>query len=217
VLEDWRAWLPGEKRRLFDATLAELETSHAMLSIALDEAFGLRDQSRLAPAREQAGISVDLFHRLATRLLTLLRALEEHGRHFGTLPNLVPLNPEYFRGETAQRIARKNNLLSRVLLSMRSRFFHKLRDLAAICEELVAEFREAAEEVAEGSSVHPVAHWMALDELHYDLTTCLHETTILLKSFLHALPNEEVQPFMQRVQVSSTLPPLRARVPWAQR
>jgi len=217
VCKDWQSWLPAEKDHLFYATVVELETSYIMLSIALDEALSLRDQGTLIHAREQAGFSADLFHRLTLRLLTALRALEEHGRHFGTLPSVAPLNPDFFRGATAQHIARKNNLMSRVLFPIRAKFFHKLRDLGEAVEDLDGEFQEASDEIASGVSIHPVAHWQALDILHYDLNTCLRETTVLLKSFLCALPDEEVQPFGQKLQASSQPPPLRARSAFARR
>ena len=217
VREDWWAWLPAEKNQLFDATVVELETYYTVLSITLDEGLSLRSQGRLLRAREQASVCAELFRRLAMRLLTALRALEAHGRHFGTLPSIAPLNPEFFRGETAQRIARKNQLMSRVLFSMRSRFFHKLRNLAEAIEELEEEFRDASDEIAAGSSVHPVADWQALDIRHYDLNTCLRETTVLLKSFLCALPNEQVQLFAQKLQAESPLPPLRVPAPFARR
>lgn len=206
VRADWFAWLPEEKDELFDAAREELETLYSMLSIALDEALALRDRGRLAHAREQAGVTADLFDRLALRLLSGLRALEDHGRHFGTLPNVASLDPEFFRGDTAQRIARKSSLLSKVLLSARSKFFHKLRALSETVEELCGEFREASEEIADGSSVRPGTHWKALDIGHYDLNTCLRETIVVLKCFLCALPDEEVRPFWEKLQTPGNGP-----------
>ncbi len=41
VQEDWVAWLPEEKDRLFDAILSELEISYGILSVTLDDAFNL--------------------------------------------------------------------------------------------------------------------------------------------------------------------------------
>ena len=56
VHEDWLAWLPEEKDRLFDATLNELEVSYVILSVSLDDAFNLCKQGKLSAAREQAGM-----------------------------------------------------------------------------------------------------------------------------------------------------------------
>lgn len=215
VCEDWFAWLPAEKDRLFEATVNELEIFYSMLSVTLDEAFDQRGKGLLAHAQVEAGVSGELFDRLAARLVAALRALEDHARHFGTLPNVAPLNPDFFRGETAQRMARKSSLLQRVLFSTRSKFFHKLRAIAETVEDLQGEFRQVAEEIADGASLHPSAGWEALDVLHYDLNTCLRETIVVLKSFLCALPNEEVQPFGQKLQAYGKLPPVNsfARVP----
>ncbi len=206
VRADWFAPLPVEKHRLFEAAEDKLEISYRMLSVALDEAFARRGEGLLACAQLHAGVSADLFDRLAARLLAALRALEDHGRHFGTLPNLTVLNPEFFRGETAQRMARKSSLLQTVLFSGRSKFFHKLRALAETVEDLQGEFREVAQEIADGASVHPGASWDALEVLHYDLNTCLRETIVVLKCFLCVLPNEEVQPFWQKLKVCAELP-----------
>src|SRR6266568_1483434 len=93
VQEDWVAWLPEEKDRLFDATLSELEISYGILSVTLNDAFNLCRQGKLAPAREQARMFAELFDRLAGRLRGTLRSLYEHSRQFGTFPNTAPLNP----------------------------------------------------------------------------------------------------------------------------
>ena len=200
VREDWLAWLPAEKDGIFDASVADLEASYGMLSVTLDEAFALSARGALRQARDQAAVSAALFDRLAARLEGAQRAMAEHARHFGTLPNVAPLKPAFFRGETAQHFARKSSLLSKVLFPSRSKFFHKLSVLSQIAEELAREFREAAEELTEGRSWHPSARWEALDVLHYDLNTCLRETIVMLKSFLCALPNEEVARFRQRLE-----------------
>lgn len=204
VGEDWLSWLPAEKDEVFDTAIAELEPCYAMLSITLNEALALRGSGALIHAREQVGICADLFDRLAAHLAEALRTMEEHGRHFGTLPNVAALNPDFFRGETAQRSARKNTIVSKLLFPTRSRFFHKLRALVDTVEDLQGEFREAAEEIADGASVQPGTRWQALDILHYDLNTCLREAIVMLKSFLCALPTEEVQPFRQKLKAPAS-------------
>ena len=213
VREDWLAWLPAEKNRLFDGTVNQLEVSYWMLSVTLNEALTLRGQDQLAHAQVQAGVSADLFDRLAAGLLAALGALEDHGRHFGTLPNVAALHPEFFRGETAQYIARKSSLLQRVLFASRSKFFHKLRALADIVEELQQQFRDVAEEIADWVAARPGASWETLDVLHYDLNTCLREVTVMLKSFLCALPNEEVPHFQKKLQACGRLLPVSAYAP----
>jgi hypothetical protein len=203
VREDWVSWLPAEKDGLFGTTVEQLESLYSMLSISLNEALSLRAGDTLRHARDQAGISADLFDRLADQLLAILRTLEEHGRHFGTVPNITPPTPAFFRGEIAQRTARKSALLCKVLFPARSKFFHKLRALGEIVEDLKGEFRETAEEIAEGASARPSADWEALDVLHYDLNTCLLETIVVLKSFICALANDQVQPLRQRLLQAS--------------
>lgn len=200
VCEDWVACLPEEKNRVFEAILGAQETSYTMLSVALNEAFLLRTHGSLGKAREEAGISADLFDRSATRLLHMLRTMHEYGRHLGHLPNVAPLDPENFRGPASQRLARSSSILCRVLFSSRSRFFHKLSTLSEAAEETTLQFREIAGEVAEGISIEPRMDWAALDALHYDYNTCLREAIIVLKSFLLVFPDGELRAFEQTVQ-----------------
>lgn len=202
VQEDWFGWMPAEKDGVFDAVVAELDTSYSMLSVALNEAFAVRDRGALPFARRHVMLCPALCDRLAGRISRILRALEEHGRNFGTLPNAAPLNPVFFHGAAAQRAAVMNSLLFKVLFKSRTRFFAKLHALTEIAEDLQQEFRRVAEEIAEGASVSPTADWQALDELHFDLNTCLRETMILLKSFLRALPDEELPAFRRRLQAA---------------
>jgi hypothetical protein len=199
VQEDWVAWLPEEKDRLFDATLSELEISYGILSVSLDDAFNLCQQGKIAPAREQARMFAELFDRLAGRLRGVLRSLYEHSRQFGTFPNTAPLRPRFFRSERAQQVARSNNLLAVVRFRSRTRFFRKLGALEEIVAGLQREARETAREIAEGIAVSWRKQWIHLEVLDYDLNTSFRETTVVLKSFFCVLPIEELPVFRQRV------------------
>ena len=57
-----------------------------------------------------------------------------------------------------------------------------------------------AEEIAEGTSTQPALLWSAVELLEYDLTTCLGEAEVLLKSFLHALQSREGENFETRLE-----------------
>lgn len=193
--ERWGVCLPQEKKRLFDSVVESLEVSYTMGSVALEQALALRGQGALIHARGAAAVAADLLERLAEELLAALGALAQHGRHLGHLPGVLPLNADFFRGELARRIAGWDSLMHHVLLSTRSRFFHKVRALDDAVESLAREFRWTADEIAEGTSVRPESHWASLDALHYDLNTCLRETIVVLKSFLCDLPAEQVERF----------------------
>lgn len=212
VRDDWIARLPAEKARLFEGVIAEWNAAYGMLSVTLNEALALRADGRFVSAREQAANCADLLDRLAVPLVSALRAMEDHGRHFGTLPAIEPLNPAFFRGEAAQHAASKNSILHRVLLSGRPRFFHKLRTLANTTEELGEEFHAAATDLAEGTCTQPAALWTSLDSLHYDLNTCLRETVVVLKSFLCALPSEEVEAFRRKLEAPAPVPSRHLRL-----
>ena len=199
VREDWFAWLPDEMDQLFGATRTELECSNGILSVALDEALAVCEREQFTIAKERITTFAGLFDRLAVRLRLVIRTIEEHGSHFGTLPNVSALASENFRGATAQRISFMDSLLAKVIFRGRTRFFHKLHALKQIIEELQKETRAIVNGVSDGMPVFPDRAWRELEVLGYDLNTCMGETTVVLKSFFCALPAEELEAFRQKL------------------
>lgn len=213
VRNDWIAWLPEEKLQVFNHTVGGLDSAYHMLSVALDGALALRANGDLIAARRQTAITVGLCELMEARLGGALRSLEEYALHFGPLPAVSPLEAGDFRVSSAQGAVRWSGLVQVVLLGSRNRFFHKLGTLAGMVEVLAAEYRRAAEEIAEGVSVNPDEGWKTLDDLHYDLNNCLQETKVMLKSFLRAIPAEHLDPFRRRLASQSAAPlPTRVRI-----
>lgn len=199
VREDWSAWIPNEMDELFDATRQELESSNFILSITIDEALHLCKGGDFNSAKDRVGIFAGLFDRLAIRVSHVIQVIKDHGSHFGTLPNVKPLSASNFRGLFAQRVSITNSLLARVVFRQRSRFFHKLFSLSEIIEGLQAECRAIVAGMnEEGGSLSDDA-WQVLEVLAYDLTTCMGETTVILKSFFCALPPEELNTFREKL------------------
>ena len=62
-------------------------------------------------------------------------------------------------------------------------------------QKLTAEYNDAAQDIAAASSVTPGDSWEKLECLQYDFTTCLREAEVLVKSFLRALPGEQLAAF----------------------
>ena len=196
---DWRARLPEPHQQVYDLALSDLQCSHTMFSVVLNEAFELRALGSLVGAQESVAVAAELLHRMTGALRGTLRTLEEMGRHLSNLPEVLSLDAANFRGAHARRLSDWNGLLHRVLLNSRSRFFHKVSVLDDLVELLAREFRDVALEISEGASVRPAAKWATLETLHYDLNTCLQETIVLLKSFLLILPGEQVQSFTRHL------------------
>jgi hypothetical protein len=202
VREDWLAWLPDEKDRFFESVQSHLESSYVIVSISLNDVLTLCREGRLPPAAEQSAIVVSLFDRLGRQLQGVLRAMGEHGRHSGAVPAVIPLRPGFFRSPNAQRIARSNYLISRVLFSVSARFSRKIRALLRI----VAGLQFEARYIAQTRPSELARSWTQLEEFHYDLNTCLRETLVVLKSFLCVLPGQELCPFEQRLQARMPRP-----------
>jgi hypothetical protein len=200
VSDDWCAWLPEEKDQLFHSYAKELETCYAMFSVALNEALELRVCGRLGKAYQALCVTPDLCKRLVRALESLLWALGEHAKHYGTVPNAAPLEPGNFQGNRGQRSARMSGLLSCVILSQRSQFLHKVSTLAEMVEDLSGDFCSAAGELTAGMAAIPSTEWQAVDSAHFDLNTCLRESIVLLKSFLCVLPEDQLSAFQQTVR-----------------
>jgi hypothetical protein len=201
VKDDWRAWLPQEKNRVFCSYVRQMEVSYNMLSVSLDEALALRHSGQFSKASQAVCVTPELCTRFANTLVSLLWSLSEHAKHYGTTPNAAPLDPANFQGARGQRVARLNSLLCRVLLSERSQFLYKISTLGEMVEDLSQDFCSVAEEILSSHPIIPDALWSAVDTAHYDLNTCLRETIVLLKSFLMALPECELDSFQATVSL----------------
>ena len=195
VSRDWRSSLSTEKSRTYMNTLRGLETSYAMFSVNLDEAIGLRRNGRLVKAQQALTVTPALCKRLADSLGNLLRAMLSHAKHFRVSPNLSPLDPENFHQAKSRRAASFNGLCSRIFLSQRSQFLHKISTLLELVENLNDVFNNATAELNDPASFRPEHDWDLLDASHYDVNTCLRETIVLLKCFLLALPDEQLLDF----------------------
>lgn len=211
VSDDWIAAIPREKARVFDAVVQRWESTYAMMSVSLDDAISVRSRGELVCARQYVAMSADLLAQLAAELIGACRCLSDRGRLLNNLPRVQPLQAEFFRGETARAAASWNDFLHHVLFAERSRFFQKLRILSETLENLIREFDAAAEDVFAGLSVRPGRSWDALECLHYDFATCLRESEILLKSFLRALPAEQVAEFASDLSAAPSIDRVRAK------
>lgn len=208
VSEDWITVLPREKSELFDIVVGRWECAYAMMSVALDDALSLRSRGELVCARQQVSVAGDLMESLAASLTSFCGTLQQRARSISDLPAVKPLNSSFFRGNTAQSAASWNEIIHHVLFRGRSRFFHKLRILSEMLRELEHEFREAAGDIAKGMDTQPIESWLKLDDLHYDFNTCLRETEVVLKSFLRALPTDQLPGLARELDA---VPPAKLR------
>jgi hypothetical protein len=206
VKDDWRAWLPEAKAQLFHSQVHQLESCYVMFSISLDEALELRHHGHSGKSLLAVGMTSDLCKLLTRPLGGLLRALSEHAKHYGTIPNAAPLDPANFKGQRGQRSARMSSLLNHVLLSSRLQFLSKVSTLEEMVDDLGKDFRHAADDLADGMSSNPRKMWADVDTDHYDLNTCLRESIVVFKSFLIAIPDGQLGAFQDSVRQQSQPP-----------
>ena len=208
VSQDWRRPLSDDKFPTYVQHLRRLETAYAMFSVTLDESLGMHRNGRIMKAYQVLSVAPALCQRLTCPLESLLRSMLEHAKHFGTTPNLAPLDPENFQNSRSQRVARFNEVFSRILLTRKSQFLHKIHALMELVEELCQRFDATVEELTEGQTMQPERDWELLDAIHYDLNTCLRETAVVLKSFLHALPDSQLMAFQTTLETLAASTPL---------
>ena len=201
--DDWIASLPREKSRLFESVVRRWECSYAIMSIALDEALSLRSRGELVCAAQQMEVAAELLSRLGATLIGACDAMATSARHFNRHPAVHPLDSGFFRGGTARSAASWNGLLHTVFFTDRSRFFQKLRILAETLENLVQEFSKNSQEIAGNASPENGDPWQVADFLHYDVSTCLREAEVVLKSFLRELPAEHLDAFSAQLNAST--------------
>lgn len=203
VQQDWRTSLPEEKARVFHDHERRLDLLYNMFSVSLNEAIELRGAGLLAKALSAVSMSSELCGRLTRPLAGTLRSLHQHAKHYGTVPNAAPLDPENYQGPRGQRSARMSGLLDRVLFSHKLQFLHKVSTLEEMVENLDRDFRTAAGDLAGGLCADPERGWHEVDTGHYDLNTCLRETIVLFKSFLVVLPAGQLRDFEKAVDSQS--------------
>ena len=195
VSDDWISALPGDKTETFNLLVGSWESVYAMMSVSLDDSLSLKARGDLICARQQVTVTAELFERVSSLLISFCETVERHSRHLHSFPIVRPLNTKYFRGDVGQKAASWNKVLHSILFGDRSRFHHKLRILSDTLRHLDVDFQRAANAISKASSVHPAESWKALDCIHYDLNTCLRENEVLLKSFLRALPAQNLGAF----------------------
>lgn len=185
---------------MYEPSVRSLETGFSLLSVALHEALEHKDSGELRASREAAELCGELAERHAELLRAALRSMELRSQHFGTLPEVDPLNQDTFRSAEAQNASFWSALMHRALFSARSRWFHKLTTLQEILWKARDTFLETAGELADGVSVSPMKSWTTLEETHDDWNTCLKETTILLKCLLETLAPREVEQLRRELE-----------------
>jgi hypothetical protein len=204
VQQDWARPLPAAKAEAFEDSVRELEILYSMFSVSLNETFELRRTGKAELCCEAIFVIPTLCGRLAVRVECLLHTLGDHARHFGIIPNTVPLDANNFRGGREQRTARMSDLLSRVLLTERSQFLHKIDTLEEMVFGIRKQFSEVAADLGNGASIEPSSDWHVLDDAHFDLNTCLREAIVLLKSFMVILPIDQLKAFQKSVETQTS-------------
>ena len=207
VHRDWIGWLPEPKQAAFDLLANELEARYLMFSVTLDEAISLRKCGSQSKALQNISIVPALCGRLTSCLQSMFCSFEVLVKCNGLVPNVAPLNPAHFLRQRNKYLARKNSLLSRVLLTSRSQFLFKISLLQEMVSCLGDDFCESAQELlSDGATPAHSKLWMAADTGHFDLNTCLRESLVMLRCLLRVLPDIQVLDFKETMALQMAAP-----------
>jgi hypothetical protein len=200
VEADWLACLSKDKLQTFNAYTEVLEARYLLLSVSLNRAIDLRDEARAESQRLLVAIPAlcDLF---AKHLQDVLSSMEQHTKLNKVNPNAAPLDPANFRRPFDRRAAGSAGLFSKFLLSRRARFLRKAKTLREMIGHIGRDLCNATNAITGGTNAGTSFHWESMNTNHYDLNTCFRETTILLKCFLHAMPEGQLTRFRQSVEI----------------
>jgi hypothetical protein len=206
VQADWIGWLPEAKMHAFRVYAKEFEARYLMLSISLNEAIGLHNSGSDRKSYQIVLITPALCERLADPLEGMLCSLEEHVRRNKMVPSVCPLNAADFHGLRGQRSARKSSLVSNALFSQRAQYLSKIGTLREMVNYMSDDFCHAAEGlVSPRGATNRDGLWAAMDAGHFDLSSCLRESMILLKCFLRVMPNEQLHAFQKTVSAHTVV------------
>jgi hypothetical protein len=122
------------------------------------------------------------------------------------VPNIASLDAANFRGAREQHTARMSDLLTHVLFTRRSQFLQKIETLEEMVISIRKEFYEVATDLGSGASEAASEDWRTIDDAHFDLNTCLREATVVLKSFLVVLPNDQLDVFQKSITAQLLAP-----------
>jgi hypothetical protein len=176
-----------------------------MAGVALDDAISFRHRAQLVCSQEQVQLASVLLGRFSSDLIVFCEVALARSRDISEAPAVEPLNAGFFRGDTAQNAASWNGFLHLVFFGGRSRFTRKLRILCGTLRRLEREFRDTAADLARGTAANPGSCWHRLDCLHFDFNTCLREAEVVLKSFLSALPPDQLAALTVELDASPEL------------
>jgi hypothetical protein len=128
----------------------------------------------------------------------LLRSLQQYVEYFALAPNVSPLCAANFLGRNSKYAAYKSSAMSSVLFPPQARFLNKIETLRKLLCALGVEFCDAAEELSgDGPTAEHLDLWSKLNTGHFDLNTCVRELMVMLKSFLHVLPEDQLTNFQR--------------------
>jgi hypothetical protein len=196
VLDDWLTELPQEHGRVFKKYANDFETAYLVLSISLDEAVGLHKSGRLGDCYAAVGIIPALSIGLAKLIDEMLCNIAQRCMRDRISPSVAPLNPEDFLGHWSRRAAMTQSIQHSLLLKRGLQFRYKIRKLRSINKRLAGDFSQVAGTLSSESVLADVQElWTRMSTLHFDINTCMREVIVMLKCFLHMLPENTLREF----------------------
>jgi hypothetical protein len=183
--------LDGERERLYQTIVLELQTQSAILAVSLNDAIEECESGNHEIAWRLLRLTTAEWNRLAEILRTLLGVVVEYLPVAGTVVPIRSIAPKYFKSETMIDYVRLHEWLDQFLWRARLRFHLQVRVLRHAVEALTDDFRR----IQPQSYALPADLWSQLDRDFHDFDLITKEVLLAFRTFLTSLPERAVSDF----------------------
>ncbi len=186
--------LTSDRESIYRSVALEAEAQAAILGIALNDAFGERDEQHADMAWRLVQLSAGEWNRLGEVVTGLLEVLSRGlSKARAVVPARTP-GSDLFKSRVVIDHVRLHELLDQLVFSSRRRFQLQIRLLRGAISTLNAEFRRTYRYGAQTRDCSPEV-WTRLDFYFHDLDLITKQALLALRSLLACLPPEAVGTF----------------------
>lgn len=186
--------LDGERERLYQTIVLELQTQSAILAVSLNDAIEECESGNHEIAWRLLRLTTAEWNRLAEILRTLLGVVTDYLPLAGTVIPIRSMAPAYFKSEAMIDYVWLHEWLD-FLWRTRQRFHLQVRVLRHAVEALTEDFQQ----VQPRSYTFPAGVWGRLDRDFHDFDLITKEVLLAFRSFITSLPEPAVDDFRSAI------------------
>jgi hypothetical protein len=186
--------LSRDREPIYEPVARDLEIEAGILGVSLNDAFEERDSGNAEIAWRLVRLSASEWSRLAETTTALLSVMAKYMPVARVSSPVRRLLPERFKSQNMIDYVRLHEMLQQFVFRSKLRFQLHVRILRRAVDTLSAEFRHLYR-TAERSEERSPELWRLLDLHFHDLDLLMKETLLAYRTFLLALPDNELRNF----------------------